>query len=155
MSSPVAASCDFLIAGFTSNPVVKPSPVEGRQYSNTLVGSVAYPSGGSGLTYSLVSGPSWLTVAPDGQLSGVPADADVGNNDFNVRAQDADGFSDEAILRIYVLGRYTGELGNSDFAAFSSQWLNTNCGLCGEADMDADGNVNMQDMEIFAGYWLK
>ena len=50
------------------------------------------------MTYSKVSGPVWLKVAPDGSMSGAPGKANVGPNVFTVRATDATPISDDATL---------------------------------------------------------
>ncbi|MCU0779605.1 MAG: Ig domain-containing protein, partial [Akkermansiaceae bacterium] len=47
-------------------------------------------------------GPDWLTIAPDGALSGKPENSDVGPNLFTVRVTDAEGLFAEAELRIEV-----------------------------------------------------
>jgi len=131
---------------------------EGMDYVEvlqTLVADASDPDVGDVLTYSLVSAPSWLTIASDGQLSGVPKDSNTTSNTFTVRVTDAAGLYDDATLNIYVAGRFTGELGLSDLTAFAARWLDTSCGSCG-ADLDGDGdNIDMQDWAIFAGYWLK
>lgn len=57
---------------------------------------------GETLTFSKVSGPSWLTVSPSGALSGTPANGDVGANSFTVRVTDVSGSYDEAALNITV-----------------------------------------------------
>jgi hypothetical protein len=106
------------------------------------------------LTYTKLSGSPWLTLSADGQLSGTPKNADLHNNNFTVRVTDQRGDFDEATMTIYVLGRFTGELGLSDLAAFAGQWLGTGCGVCGGTDLDGDGDNDMQDWAIFAGYWL-
>ena len=103
----------------------------------------------------MISDPAWLTVAADGQLSGVPADADTGQNEFTVRATNESGFFDDTTLKIYVANRYTGELGLVDLANFASRWLDFDCGTCGGTDLNGDGDTDMEDMAIFAGYWLK
>jgi hypothetical protein len=53
------------------------------------------------------------------------------------------------VLRVGVRG-----LDFTDFATFAEQWLNSGCGCCGGADLTGDGNVNLSDMEEFAGNWL-
>ena len=157
---PVAASCSFTVADltfprFNSNPVIKPPAIEGREYTGTLASDTTPLNQADVLEYSLVSGPGWLTLANDGQFSGLPKHSNVGNNEFTVRVTDDRGFSDEALLTIYVLARYTGELGISDLAKFTEQWLNTNCGSCGGTDLDGDYDTDMNDWAIFAGCWLK
>jgi fibronectin type 3 domain-containing protein len=86
---------------FTANPMTKPAGTQG----------VAYPAGqsiaatdanGGTLTYSKASGPAWLTVASNGELSGTPTNADVGKNLSVVRVTDASGATDDANLYITV-----------------------------------------------------
>ena len=140
---------------WNSDPLFKASAIEGRDYPETLAADASDPDVGDILTFSLISGPSWLSVATDGQLSGVPADGDTGSNVFTVRVTDDEGLYDDATLNIYVFNRYTGELGFSDFAKFAERWLDTGCGSCGGAELDGDGDVDIYDMAIFAGLWLK
>ena len=149
MRSPVTDPESTPVAQADSLGVDKPAPAnaDGDGSSTVTLGDV--------LTYSLVSAPSWLTVASDGQLSGIAADDDTGSNAFTVRVTDDDGLYDDAILNVYAAGRYTGELGLSDLTAFAGRWLDTDCGTCGGTDLNNDGDVNMQDWAIFAGYWLK
>jgi hypothetical protein len=140
---------------WNNDNMFKASAIEGLNYDGTLAADASDPDAGDTLTFSLVSGPVWLIVASNGQLSGIAADADTGSNAFTVRVTDAGGLYDEATLNVYVLGRYTGELGMSDLVVFASRWLDTDCGACGGADLDNDGDVNMQDWAVFAGHWLK
>jgi hypothetical protein len=159
-SAPVAASCNFTVSDqspfeWNGDPIYKQSAVEGWQYADTLTTNIDDPDGDDVLTYSLISDPAWLTVAADGQLSGVPADADTGQNEFTVRATNESGFFDDTTLKIYVANRYTGELGLVDLANFASRWLDFDCGTCGGTDLNGDGDTDMEDMAIFAGYWLK
>ena len=41
-----------------------------------------------------------------------------------------------------------------DFSMFASQWGNTNCGDCNQADFTGDGNVDIEDLSDFASSWL-
>jgi hypothetical protein len=59
------------------------------------------------LTFSKVDGPGWLTVSPDGMISGIPAFSDAGKTvTFQVKVADADG-SDTAEYSMEVLGDET------------------------------------------------
>jgi hypothetical protein len=51
---------------------------------------------------TLVSGPSWLSLAPDGNLSGNPSYPDFGPHAFTVSATDARGNSTEGIFNLVV-----------------------------------------------------
>jgi hypothetical protein len=88
---------------FTSNPLNFPSATPGEPYSGSLASSATDPNGDV-LSFSKTSGPSWLSVATDGTLSGTPAPADVGANVFGVRATDPDGLFANATLNISVAG---------------------------------------------------
>ncbi len=87
---------------FATNPLTGPNAYDGRPYSASIAGSASDPNSGSVLTYSRVDGPAWLSVATDGALTGTPAVADAGINEFIVRATDEGGLTDEATLRIDV-----------------------------------------------------
>ncbi|MDB6070208.1 MAG: hypothetical protein JWL81_1379 [Verrucomicrobiales bacterium] len=59
--------------------------------------------GGAGVrTFSKVGGPGWLAVAPDGRLTGVPLQTDVGMNTFEVRVTVPSGAAGTAMVRIPV-----------------------------------------------------
>ncbi|MFD0893907.1 DUF3472 domain-containing protein [Luteolibacter ambystomatis] len=87
---------------FTTDPFSKPGASSGSGYSSTLAGSATDPDSGDVLTYSKVSGPSWLTVAANGMLGGTPMSGNAGTNSFTVRVTDVDGASDDATLTITV-----------------------------------------------------
>ncbi len=72
----------------------------GTAYSSTLSGFLVAPN--PAFTFTKISGPAWLTVAPDGTLSGTPAAADLGENTFTVRVQNATGEFADATLLIHV-----------------------------------------------------
>lgn len=90
--------------GFTTNPIVKAATVCYVAYSGSLAGDASDPDVGDTLTFSKVSGPTWLGVASNGALSGTPADSDGGLNTFIVRVADAAGASATATLQITVSG---------------------------------------------------
>ena len=86
---------------FSSDPMTGVAATEDVAYTQTLAGSATDPNGGT-LTYSKVTGPSWLAIASGGALSGTPANSDVGVNTFVVRVTDSVGATDDATLRITV-----------------------------------------------------
>jgi Glycosyl hydrolase catalytic core/Concanavalin A-like lectin/glucanases superfamily/Putative Ig domain len=87
---------------FISDPIGRPDAIAGRVYSNTIEGAAADGDLGDTLTYSKVSGPSWLIVAADGRLSGTPSITDVGTNNITVRVTDKNGLSSDATLVINI-----------------------------------------------------
>jgi len=86
---------------FTANPFSEPGIKAGQPYSGTIAAS-AVDLDGSPLTYASVSGPTWLSVASNGTLSGTPLSANVGTNTFVVSATDPSGSSTNAAMAIDV-----------------------------------------------------
>jgi hypothetical protein len=41
-----------------------------------------------------------------------------------------------------------------DFALFAAYWLETDCDVCGGADLTGDGNVSLNDLNRLVGKWL-
>lgn len=99
---------------FTSDPISAPSASAGQTYEQTIKGSATDANAGSTLTYSKASGPAWLTVSPNGRISGVPNGSDVGTNSFVVRVTDPSGLADDAALTI-VVGNSTGLIAHHPF----------------------------------------
>lgn len=85
---------------FTADPINQTAATEDVAYSATIAGS-ATDEEGAALTYSKVSGPTWLSVASDGTLSGTPSNSDVGANSWTVQVSDGT-LTDTAALNITV-----------------------------------------------------
>jgi arylsulfatase A-like enzyme len=80
-------------------------------YSDTISNLATDPNPGDALTFSKVAylgGPAsdWLTVAPNGTLTGTPSAA-IGTYSWTVRVQDSSGNSDTATLNIRVVSANT------------------------------------------------
>ena len=86
---------------FVTNPFTKPGVVAGQNYSATLAGEASDPNGDA-ITFSKISGPSWLLVAGNGALAGMPLSAQVGTNTFVVRAADSGGLFSNATMNLNV-----------------------------------------------------
>jgi methionine-rich copper-binding protein CopC len=89
---------------FSSNPIALAIGASSNvpYTGQTLAGMASDPDAGDTLTYSKISGPAWLSVAPDGALSGTPGSGDVGLNTFVIRVTDSNGASVDATLEITV-----------------------------------------------------
>ena len=85
---------------FIADPVAKATATAGSAYAGTVSGAATEPNSNP-LTFSTLSGPSWLNVASNGTLAGTPSAADVGLNSWTIQAASSGG-SDTAILLIYV-----------------------------------------------------
>lgn len=86
---------------FTANPVVEVDATEDLAYAGSLADDVSDPNDDV-LTFAKISGPTWLSVASDGSLSGTPTNADVGLNTFTVSAFDGVEPVTETTLEITV-----------------------------------------------------
>lgn len=87
-------------------PAFAQDPIDRSALKDTLFsGMIAAtdPDPGDTLIYQKLSGPSWLSIASDGSLSGTPLAANLGSNIFTVRVTDSGGLSDEATLDVMVL----------------------------------------------------
>lgn len=89
---------------WVSNPVVKPGANESVAYNETLMDSATDVNSGDTLTFTKLSGPSWLAVAMDGALTGTPGISSDGLNAFMVRVTDSFGIFADATLQINVTG---------------------------------------------------
>ncbi|RYD27286.1 MAG: hypothetical protein EOP87_21395, partial [Verrucomicrobiaceae bacterium] len=90
---------------FTANPVVRPAASRGIAYGGTLAGSATDPDNSAGsLVFAKTSGPAWLKVASNGQLSGVPGEGDIGTDSFTVTVKDPQLATASATLRVPVGG---------------------------------------------------
>lgn len=70
-------------------------------YSKSIAGS-ADDADGDTLTYSIISGPAWLSMDADGNVSGTPSRSDKGVNYWEIKVQDGQGGEDTARLKIKV-----------------------------------------------------
>ncbi|MGJ8641661.1 MAG: Ig-like domain-containing protein [Opitutaceae bacterium] len=88
----------------------------GSVYSGSIAGTVSNPEGSS-LTFSLMSGPSWLSLDSAGNLSGAPGTGDLGLHLVDVMVSDGLGNNDTASIEIRILSEI---LAGYDFAANAS-----------------------------------
>ena len=106
---------------WTVNPITTANATEGVPYTGqTLAGKATDADPGDTVTYSKVSGPAWLAVAANGNLTGTPASGSAGPNAFVVRATDGAGATADAQLQITVIGLplpwATGDIGTGMLA---------------------------------------
>jgi hypothetical protein len=87
---------------FDISPFALPAANAGQVYTATISTNANDLNGGT-LTYAEVSGPSWLTVAANGTVSGEPLSANAGTNTFVVSVTDSGGLSSTGNLNINVL----------------------------------------------------
>ena len=87
---------------FSANPIILHNAVAQSAYTGQTLAGLATDSGDI-ITWSKVSGPAWLAVAPDGSLSGTPPFGSNGLNSFVVRTSDPASLSSDATLQITVL----------------------------------------------------
>lgn len=86
---------------FLSDPFTVASVTAGQPYSATVATNASDPNGDT-ITFAKVSGPAWLAVASNGNVSGTPLSANVGLNGFVVSATDPGGLSGTATMNLAV-----------------------------------------------------
>ena len=96
----VAAMAGGAVLQFAADTLTLPTAVPGLPYPGSLATSCT--PGGGGRVFAKLSGPSWLVVAPDGSLTGLPLAGDAGTGTFAVRVTDSAGNVDTATLTIPV-----------------------------------------------------
>jgi hypothetical protein len=87
---------------FTANPFSAASGLVGQAYSASIAAAATDPNSGDTLSFSRISGPAWLSVAANGNLSGTPGAGDYGTNSFVVRVTDSGGLFDTATMNLTI-----------------------------------------------------
>jgi arylsulfatase A len=86
---------------FTSNPFSKAKAYTNVAYSGSIAADASDPEGDP-MTFSLTSPQSWLSVAGNGTLTGIPGAGDTNLNAFTVQVADDQGGTNSATLNITV-----------------------------------------------------
>lgn len=121
---------------FKANPTNASNATAGLTYLASIEGA-ATDAEGDPLTYSKTSGPAWLSIAPNGRLSGIPSAGDVGDNVFTVRV--SDGMGSNTITLNIAVNATQSPYATWTLGAFSKPGqLNTNP----LDDFDSDGYNN-------------
>jgi hypothetical protein len=135
---------------FTTTPILVPAALENAAYAGESLAPRADDpnlADGDTLTFMKISGPSWLSIATDGALSGTPSTADLGLNVFSVRVTDAAGLMTDGTLQIPVAGPST--YSNWQLSEFGLQASDPQ--VAGDfADPDKDGRVNLLEYALDA-----
>uniref|UniRef100_UPI003566F8DA Ig-like domain-containing protein n=1 Tax=Pontiella sp. TaxID=2837462 RepID=UPI003566F8DA len=95
-----AGYADALAPVFSSSTFSMSAATIGEAYEGDL--GDALVSKGSQYSFTKLSGNSWLTVAADGTLGGIPTEADAGENTFTIQVEDDLGNTDTATMTMYV-----------------------------------------------------
>ena len=82
---------------FNAASIVKSFAIQNQPYIDNI-SSDATDSNGDTLSFSKVSGPTWLVIASDGGLSGTPSLSDSGDNSFVVEVSDGDLLSQAEVV---------------------------------------------------------
>lgn len=84
---------------FPNPPTLGPHPVN-RPLAMDLATIIVDP--GDPLTFSLVSGPAWLTLSSQGMLAGTPTTAHFGNHTLTISVSDTHGHTVQGSLQLVV-----------------------------------------------------
>jgi len=128
---------------FTASPFSKSGATSGIAYSDSIATNASDVDTGDTLTFSKISGPSWLSVASNGALTGTPSGNDAGTNSFTVRVTDAASASADATLQIVVTNpTWTNLSGGS--------WTNTGNWSGGTIANGSDNTANFATLDLTA-----
>lgn len=86
---------------FLADAIAERNARVGDAYAGSVRGAARAPAAAT-LTYAKTAGPAWLAVAANGDLSGLPGQADIGDNAFTLSVADGTGASATASLAIRV-----------------------------------------------------
>ena len=108
---------------FSGLPIIKPSAISRLPYSGTIATNATDPDLGAGdsLAFYKVTGPTWLTVAPNGDLSGTAADSDVGTNLFLLLVVDSGGLAGVGTMSMTVNADRPPSFTSNPFSAAPAQ----------------------------------
>jgi hypothetical protein len=148
---------------FQSNTFSMPDAAHGYEYTNSIADQAFDPDQDDTLVFSKTVGPAWLSVLPNGTITGVPMLSDIGSNEFLVRVTDDSGLYDESTMTMTVIAGTNppnidgiGKVDMIDFAILARNWLDQ-CAYpnwCEGADLDISGTVGLDDLLIFTQSWL-
>lgn len=133
--------------GFAADPFAVPGAFAGRAYSNSIAGQASDPNPTDTLTFAKLSGPAWLAIAPDGSLSGLPPEAQLGTNSFVVSVADGGGLTATATLTVAVMP--VPELGAGLTVQGTNLWLNWSGGL-GPYEVQMSTNLSGTNWQTIA-----
>ncbi|MDF7801294.1 Ig-like domain-containing protein [Pontiellaceae bacterium B1224] len=86
---------------FYEDPINLRTVNKGLFYTSSIAASATDPDKGV-LTFSKLSGPSWLHIAEDGAISGIPEFADIGQNRWVIEVTDPTGLNATATMEVNV-----------------------------------------------------
>jgi endoglucanase len=144
---------------WTTNPVSETDAVQGAAYQSTLAGKATDPDSDP-LTFAKLSGPAWLTVASNGDISGTPGITEIGPNTWTVTVSDGKATPVQATLNIAVYA--AGDLNRSgcvdvdDLVLLASDWLRSvSCSGPACPDIVTNAKVDLADLAAMAANWLQ
>ena len=93
---------------FTVDTLTLPSVVAGTSIAGVALSDYVEDQDGDELTFSMIDGPDWLSLATDGRISGTPGTVDAGLNSFVIRATDPSGASSSMSIQLQVVPDFSG-----------------------------------------------
>jgi autotransporter-associated beta strand protein len=133
---------------FSTNLIFGGSATQTMAYAGSLAGVATDANPGDTLTYSKISGPTWLNVAADGTLTGTPTPADAGTNYFTVQVTDGAGATAFAEVIINTIAFSANGVWDVDA---SGNWSDTNNWSGGAVGNGAGYTADFSTVNITAG----
>ncbi|MFT5495913.1 MAG: hypothetical protein ACI9TH_001310 [Kiritimatiellia bacterium] len=120
---------------FSANPLTLGNGEELQPYSGSLASHISDIDVLDTHTFTKISGPTWLSVAPNGALSGTPTAAELGQNLFVVEVSDNRHGTAQTTVRITV----------QHSPAEYNTWATGHSVGAGNLDTDGDGWSNLAE----------
>ena len=136
------ATVSLTLSPVNDAPVITGSPlnaIQGQVYRFTP--SVSDADSGDSRSFA-ITGPLWLTLnAATGELSGTPANADVGTTNMTLTVTDSSGLSDSLIFALTVTNTNDAPIANPDIATVNEDGSVMIAVLSNDSDPDGDAMV--------------
>lgn len=112
---------------FLSSPIQKDSAIQDQPYTASLA-TDAYDQNGDLLGFAKVSGPEWLSIDTNGNITGTPSSADLGENSFVVSVSDGSLSREETLQFTVTDGSIPTIISSDNFELGQGNWSNATSG---------------------------
>ncbi len=124
---------------FNTDTIVLDDAFTGVAYSGSIAEFASDPDAGDNLIFTTVSGPAWLLIGGNGDLSGTPGSEDAGTNLWTVHVKDDSGETDQSTLQIVVKKPDVNEYCESYSQSYSDEYIASV--TVGDLNNSSDGSV--------------
>lgn len=139
-----------LAPSFSQPQIQLANATEDVYYQSNLAELAEDPNSNDQLTFTKVSGPSWLSVSTAGLLSGTATNDEVGSHNLTVRVTDSDGLSDEANVLLSVINTNDAPIAEDDTAVTTEDVAIVISVLDNDHDIDLGDTLTISNVSVAA-----